>query len=160
MTECASQQCITQRHVASRHVKPCHIVSCHVAYRDMSFPYRVQSWHQSAAPVRTSVAPKIVCGVYWNPPKNAGSQWAKFGPKTARNLSPQDPLRCTDAITRGRPLYVIQRIWSCINQNLNLPPHVAWVTFRGQKPFGLVFQLIFDVRQCARARLYFPTSNQ
>ena len=147
-----TQFVVTQCHVASRHVKPCHILSCHVtsSWHVFSISCSIMTPECGTSPnlrrtqncLRGSPKPPKIC---WVP---VSQIWAKNCPE----FEAQDPLRCTDAITRGSTLYVIQRIWSCINQNLNLPPHVAWVTFRGQKLFGLVFSIdIWCAAMCAHA---------
>jgi len=145
---------LTQRHVASRHVKPTmpylvmsrDILTClfHIV-----FNHDTRVRHQSFPPSH----PKLFARFTKTPKKDAGSQWeSNLGKKIAQNLSSQDPRRCTDAIRGRAALYVIQRIWSCINQNLNLPPHAA---FRGQKTTFWISSFQFDARQ-SRAHCYLP----
>ena len=136
--------------VSSCKTMPYLVMSCDITVTclfHIVFNHDTRVRHQSEPPSH----PKLLAGLTKTPQKcwvPVSQIWAKNCPE----FEAQDPLRCTDAITRGSTLYVIQRIWSCINQNLNLPPHVAWVTFRGQKLFGLVFSIdIWCAAMCAHA---------
>jgi len=144
-----------------RHTTSCRVSSC------KTMPYRVMScgisWHVFSISCSimtpecgTSPFLRRTQNCLRGSPKPPKRCWVpvriKFGPKIAQNLSSQDPRRCTDAIRGRAALYVIQRIWSCINQNLNLPPHAA---FRGQKTTFWISSFQFDARQ-SRAHCYLP----